>query len=313
VESAWLVGISLLAQSADGATQGVGSGSLRSQINIIRRLVDIKELHERILYPVVRVRTGKAGGSGTIIYSKPDPENPEEYQSFVMTCAHVVEDAIYYKKEFHPVLKKDIKMEYLNQVSVELFDYVYLSQVNSSNSTQANIIAYDYIHDIAILKLSSPKLCPYVATLIPKKKIKNVKLFTPAFSSGCSLGHDPIFNDGRITYLSEIIDNKLYWMSNCSSIFGNSGGAIFLAETGEQVGITARISSIQLGFGIDIITWMGFSVAPQRFYEFFDEQELKFLYDPADTYVKAMQRREERAKDALLGRMKAEEADDEEE
>ena len=264
--------------------------------------MNIEELHKRILYPVVRVRTEKAGGSGTIIYSAPDPANKDEHQSFVMTCAHVIADAITYTKEFHPVLKKDIKAEHLAQVSVEIFDYVYLSKINSSNKYQADIVAYDYRHDIAILKLDTPKPCPYTAQIIPKDKIKDVKLFAPAFSSGCSLGHDPIFNDGRVTYLSEMIENKLYWMTNCSSIFGNSGGAIFLAETGEQVGITARISSIQLGFGVDIITWMGFSVAPQRFYEFFDEQELKFLYDPSDTYAKAIERRKKKAKEALLGR-----------
>uniref|UniRef100_A0A6M3LH82 Putative trypsin-like peptidase domain containing protein n=1 Tax=viral metagenome TaxID=1070528 RepID=A0A6M3LH82_9ZZZZ len=264
-------------------------------------MMDAKQLHEKILYPVVRVRTEKAGGSGTIIYSAPNPENKEEYQSFVMTCHHVVSDAITYKKEFHPVLKKDVKVEHLSQVSVEIFDYVYLSKINSSNSYKADIIAYDEGHDIAILKLDSPKPCPYVAKLIPKDQIKDVKLFTPAFSSGCSLGHDPIFNDGRITYLSEMIDNKLYWMTNCSSIFGNSGGAVFLAETGEQVGITARISTIQLGFGVDVITWMGFSVAPQRFYEFFNEQELKFLYDSKDTYAKALDRRKKKAEKALLG------------
>jgi hypothetical protein len=185
-------------------------------------------------------------------------------------------------------------------VNVEIFDYVYLSKVNSSNSYKADIIAYDQYHDIAILKLDSPKKVEYVASLIPRPKISDVKLFTPIWTSGCSLGHEPFANPGYITYLSEMIDNKLYWMQNGSSIFGNSGGATFLAETGEQVGITARVSALQLGFGVDIITWMGFSIAPQRIYEFIDEQELKFLYDPLDTYKKAMARRKKKEKEAKL-------------
>ena len=274
-------------------------------------MLDQRQLHERILYPVVRVRTEKAGGSGTIIYSEPNLLNKEEYQTFVMTCAHVVDDAITYKKEFHPVLKKDIKKEILAQVGVQVFDYVYVSKVNSSNSYKADIVAYDKTSDIAILKLESPKKQPYIAKIILKDKIKDVKLFTPAFTSGCSLGHDPIFNAGQITYLSEMIDNKQYWMSNCSSIFGNSGGALFLAETGEQVGITARISAIQLGFGMDIITWMGFSVSPQTIYEFFDEQELQFLYNPEDTYEKSQARRAKKAKEALLVRSVGENEEEE--
>jgi S1-C subfamily serine protease len=265
--------------------------------------VNIEELHKKILYPVVRVRTDKAGGSGTIIYSKENPADKEEYQTFVMTCEHVIDDAIVIKKDWDSQLKKKIDKEFREQVGVEIFDYVYMSKINSSNSYKADIIAYDKDHDIAILKLSSPKKVDYVADIIPKKNIPLVKLFTPIWTSGCSLGHDPFANPGYITYLSEVIDNKSYWMQNGASIFGNSGGALFLAETGEQVGITARISSIQLGFGVDVMTWMGFSVAPERIYEFFDEQELKFLYDPNDTYERALKRREKKYKDAMLLRM----------
>ncbi len=274
--------------------------------------MDTKELHEKILYPVVRIRTRRAGGSGTIIYSAQDPENPDEYQSFILTCAHVIEDAISYKKDFHPVLKKDIKKEFLEKVDVEIFDYVYLSKVNSSNTYKADIIAYDKSHDIAILKLDSPKPCPYMAKLISKSNIKDVKLFTPTWTSGCSLLHDPFANPGYVTYLTDVIENKLYWMGNGASIFGNSGGAVFLAGTGEQIGITARITVIPIGFGADIITWMGWFVAPQRFYEFFDEQELGFLYDPSDTYAKSMERRKTKAKSALLGRNDEEEKEDSE-
>lgn len=265
--------------------------------------MELKEQHEKIIYPVVRVRTEKAGGSGTVIYSQPDPDKEEEYQSFVLTCAHVVDDAISTKKDWDSMLKKQVEKEFLEQVQVEIFDYVYLSRVNSSNSYKADIVAYDKYHDIAILKLDSPKQVEYTAKIIPRNEISKVKLFTPIWTSGCSLGHEPFANPGFITYLTEIIDNKLYWMQNGASIFGNSGGAVFLEETGEQVGITARISAIQLGFGVDVITWMGFSVAPQRIYEFIDEQELKFLYDPVDTYKKARKRREEKEKAAKMMRM----------
>ena len=259
-----------------------------------------QELHEKILYPVVRVRTQKAGGSGTIIYSKPNKNN--KYESFVMTCAHVVDDAIDIKKEWDSILKRKIEKEFTEQVQVEMFDYIDLSKVNSSNAYRADIVTYDKQVDIAILKLESPKQCPYVAKLIDKDKVDSLRLFMDAFASGCSLGHDPICNQGQITYLNEKIDNRQYLMSNCSSIFGNSGGALFLADTGEQIGITARISAIQLGFGVDIITWMGFSISPSEIYKFIDEQELRFLYDPADTYEAALKRREVKQKEALLTR-----------
>lgn len=262
-------------------------------------MLDLQGKHEKILYNVVRIRTEKAGGSGTVIYSKPNPDKPDENETFVMTCEHVIDDAVHTKKDWDSLLKKQKEKEYLDEVNVDVFDYVNLSKVNSANVHKADIVAYDKSHDIAILKINSPKPFPYVAKLIEKRDIESIKLFTPIYTSGCSLLHDPFGNYGEITSLKEIIENKLYFMGNGNSIFGNSGGAVFLAETGEQIGITARITAIQLGFGVDVITWMGFFVAPQRIYEFIDEQELKFLYDPADTYKKALERREKKAKQAL--------------
>jgi S1-C subfamily serine protease len=260
--------------------------------------MDKRELHEKILYPVVRVRTEKAGGSGTVIYSKPNPDDPEEYQSFVLTCEHVVSDAIKQKKEWDSLLKQDVKKDILEQVGVEIFDYVFMSKVNGATAMKADIIAYDKSEDIAILKLESPKPVAYVSQLLPRDKIKDIKLFTDCYASGCSMGHEPFANRGQITFLDEKIENKSFLMTNASSIFGNSGGAIFL-DTGEQIGITARITAMQLGFGIDIITWMGFAIHPTRIYDFIDNQELKFLYDPSDTYAAAMDRRKKKEKEAL--------------
>jgi hypothetical protein len=263
-------------------------------------MLNRQELHEKILYSVVRVRAEKAGGSGTIIYSQPDPKNPEEYLNFALTCEHVVDDCITTRDDWDSLLKKQIKKEFTKQVLVEVFDYVYLSQINSINSHKAEIVAYDKHKDVALLRVLTPKKFNYTATIIPKDQINSIKLFTDAYACGCSLGHEPFANWGQITFLREDIDNQPYLMTNCSSIFGNSGGALFLAENGCQIGISARITGLQLGFGVDIITWMGFAIHPETIYKFFEEQELKFLYDPSDTYWDALQRRKEKQEKALM-------------
>ena len=72
-----------------------------------------------------------------------------------------------------------------------------------------------------------------------------------------------------------------------------------------MIGVPSRITGIQVGFGVDIITWMGFSAHPERLYEFMEDQELKFLYDSEDNYYKSMDRRKNKKKEALLA-MKAE-------
>ena len=112
-----------------------------------------------------------------------------------------------------------------------------------------------------------------------------------------TLLHDPFSNKGELTYLREMIDQKSYIMYNAPSIFGNSGGGVFHGNGG-LLGLCSRITNIQLGFGIDVMTWMGFGTHPSRLYEFFEHQELQFIYDGSD-YYDAKERRKERQRKSL--------------
>ena len=88
-------------------------------------------------------------------------------------------------------------------------------------------------------------------------------------------------------------------MANAPSIFGNSGGGLFHGDSGHLLGLTSRVTVTQLGFGMDVQTWMNFSTHPDRLYEFFNHQELQFLYDDSDDYYAAIERRETKRKNAL--------------
>lgn len=244
--------------------------------------MELRTLHERVLYPIVRVRAEKAGGSGTIIYSK-QKESSDEFETYVLTNHHVIKGLITVDNRWDSVVKRKIDKEYLMPASVEVFSYVYMSRLDSGQTFKAEVVAYDETHDLAVLRLDSPTKAPYVAKLYPKGKDREIKLFMDVWCSGCSLGHEPLVNKGQITALRETLENKLYWMSNANSIFGNSGGAIFLAETGEFIGVPSRVTALQLGFGVDIMTWMSFFAPIPRIYEFFEEQELHFFYDPSTT------------------------------
>jgi len=259
-----------------------------------------QELHEQVLYPIVRVRAEKAGGSGVLIYSQPDARHEGSHINLVLTCEHVVDDAIAVREEWDPVLKRDTKKDFFEEVTVELFDYDQ-SSVVSSNATPARIVAYDKHHDLAVLRLRNHRPLPFVARLLPEDRISSLRVFDKVWVSGCSLLHDPFPTSGRITYLREVIDQKTYLMSDASNIFGNSGGGLFL-ETDEAaylLGLPSRVTTIQLGFGVDVITWMGFSTHPERVYEFFRHQELQFIFDPSDDFYAAEERREKRRQEAL--------------
>jgi hypothetical protein len=256
-----------------------------------------QELHEKVLYPVTRVKAGKAGGSGVLVYSKEDPSDAGKFVNIVLTCQHVIDGAISVKDEWDSLLKREIKKDIMEEVSVEVFDYDG-SKISSANSTQAEIIAYDKNHDLAALKLTNTKPQDWVASIYPKNEIANMQLFDEVWTSGCSLLHDPFSNKGELTYLREIIEQKSYIMYNAPSIFGNSGGGVFHVNGG-LLGLCSRITNIQLGFGIDVMTWMGFGTHPSRLYEFFSHQELQFLYDENDTYAEAVQRRKDKQRKSL--------------
>ena len=260
--------------------------------------MEVKDVHEKILYPVSRVRASDSGGSGVLVYSKEDSKHPGEFINIALTCEHVIAKNVIVKDEWDTVLMRDVKRDVTSEVSMEMFDYDN-SEVISANSIKADIIAYDKNHDLAAVRLHSKKQMPYVATVIPKDAIKCLQIADPVWVSGCSLLHDPFPNSGTITYLREMIDQKAYIMQNAPSIFGNSGGGLFHGVTGNLLGLTSRITVTQLGFGMDVQSWMGFSTHPDRLYEFFDHQELQFLYDDNDDYHDAMDRRANRRKDAL--------------
>jgi len=192
----------------------------------------------------------------------------------------------------------------LQNVILKFFDYDN-SKLVSANTIKGQIIAYDKNHDLAAIKLVSTRQVPYVSTIIPRDEIDGLQIADPVWVCGCSLLHDPFPNPGTLTYLREMIEQKEYIMQNAPSIFGNSGGGLFHGVTGHLLGLTSRITVTQLGFGLDVQTWMGFSTHPDRLYEFFEHQELQFIYDKSDDYHSAMQRRVDRRKEALRSIMLA--------
>ena len=256
-----------------------------------------KDLHEKILYPVTRVKAGKAGGSGVLVYSEPDPKEEGKYINIILTCQHVIDGAISVKDEWDSLLKREIKKDIKEEVANEVFDYDG-SKISSANSSQAEIIAYDKGHDLAAIKLRNSRPQEYVATIYPKDGIDDLQLFDDVWTSGCSLLHDPFASKGELTYLREMIDQKSYILYNAPSIFGNSGGGVFHGDNVTLLGLCSRITSIQLGFGIDVMTWMGFGTHPSRLYEFFEHHELQFIYDGSD-YYDAQERRKERQRKSL--------------
>ncbi len=254
----------------------------------------------KALYPCVRVRTQKAGGSGQVIHST------KENGSFVLSCHHVVDDAIVIKDQWSNLLQRNIKKDVLSPVSVEFFKFSYRDRVVGSESKIANIIAYDKDEDIALLKLDDPEPYPYVATMFPCEGLDDVNVEdkidvgSEIVTIGAALGHDPIPTVGNMVAFKDVIDNKNYWMCTGPMIFGNSGGATYLADSWEFIGMPARIAVTGSMFGMDAITHMGFIVPITRITQFLKDSLMEFFFNPATNYTECKKKIEDRRKKTEL-------------
>tara|TARA_R100001509_G_C4880493_1_gene220004 strand:- start:940 stop:1767 length:828 start_codon:yes stop_codon:yes gene_type:complete len=245
---------------------------------------EIIQKHEQMFYPTVRVRTKKAGGSGTVVYSK---EYKGEVYTYVITNHHVISDSVKIEKKWDPVLKRKVDKEKLDTVYVEFFRYNNYSHTVGSFAVEADIVAYSEVdggQDWALLRVRDKEnTADWVANMFPLKDLDNVHIFDKSYAVGASLGHPPVASDGMITYMDDEIDSFKYWMSSAPTIFGNSGGAVYRwsdsREQYEYIGIPSRISIQPMGFSADAITHMGYFIPIERVYKLLEENDYQFIYD----------------------------------
>ena len=245
---------------------------------------EIIQKHEQMFYPTVRVRTKKAGGSGTVVYSK---EYKDEVYTYVITNHHVIADSVHLEKKWDPVLKRKVDKEILDTVFVEFFRYNNYSHTVGSFAVEADIVAYSEVNggqDWALLRVRDKEnTADWVANMFPLDDIDNVHIFDEVYAVGASLGHPPVASDGHISYMDDEIEHYKYWMSSAPTIFGNSGGAVYRWSSNrkqyEYIGIPSRISIQPMGFSADAITHMGYFIPIDRVYKLLEENDYQFIYD----------------------------------
>lgn len=255
----------------------------------------IEKLHHHMLYPVVRVNES---GSGTIIYSKPNDEGT--YSTYVLTNHHVVGNKINITEEWSSKAKKEVKMEKRSKVPVEIFQYKQLSTPIGTLKIDSRIIAYSsssFGMDLALLKLELETEVPYVAIILPRGE--DIKVFSKLVAVGCSLKWPPVPSTGILTRKNQDIGAYPYHMSEAQIIYGNSGGAMFLAETGEMIGVPAKIPALD-PWGTEPVTHMGCFIPIDTVYDWLEELEFQFLYDPAYPEKEALDNHEKRPEDVEI-------------
>lgn len=270
--------------------------------------LSIEEKHKLMLYPEVRITSKQKDktvlGSGTIVYSKlipnGDSDKGVEYETYVLTNEHVVDGLIEVKEKFSTLLKRNIKMDILGTPGVETFEYDFTSRVIGGTSYQAEIMCYDKDRDLALLRLKTRKEFPNVAKMYSYGKETELTCFMPVVNVGCGLGQKPVMTFGYLSGFGYEIDNEEFTLISAASIFGNSGGATFLEETGELLGVPSRISVIFSGWSSNPITHLGYSIPVWEVYRFLEDQVFNFIFDESVTSADCEEERERRRKAAEL-------------
>jgi len=238
---------------------------------------DLEKRHKAIALPCVRVRAGQAGGSGTIIYNAPSEDRG--YSIYALTNYHVIEGCIKIENKWSSLLKKYKKVDSFEAVECHLFNYRWGQRAVGGSIIQADIMAYDQEEDLALLKLRGEEKAPSVATLYPRNKERELYVGERVICVGAGLGEKPVQTEGILSQFGIEISRREFWLSSAASIFGNSGGALFLKRSYELIGVPARIAVSMAGFSMDPITHLSYAIPVTRIYDFLDEQKFRFVYD----------------------------------
>lgn len=245
-------------------------------------------LHSQVLHTQVRVRTDAATGSGTVIYAEQNKEG--FFNVYIVTCHHVVADAINLDNDhWDPLLQKKRTIELRKPVTVEFFQWSSMphGKLPLTAGVSAAIEIYGDKDDVALLKVETG-FKPSVAKLPTRAQFKEAQAGDRAYAVGCALGIPTVITDGLLNLQGAEIDYKDYWLGSANTIFGNSGGAVFIPASELNpdfpvpkhpakedyffIGIPSRISVM---YGGQAITHLGWFTPAVRMYDVFE----RYLYD----------------------------------
>jgi S1-C subfamily serine protease len=218
---------------------------------------DPARLQHDILAPSVQVNVKGSVGGGTLLFSK-------DTHSYVISACHVLQKIIAGHDD-----------ETREPVEVTLYDDMGVS----TDTVDADLIAWDDRKDLALLRLRAVREFPNAAHLASRETLRSTRVFTPIYAVGCPLGHDPLPTLGEIATLNKEVNGERFWMMNAPTIFGNSGGGVFHRETRELLGVSVMVCTYD-GAVSTPVPHLGIMVSLETVYDWLDDLNYQFIYDP---------------------------------
>ncbi|MBI4575439.1 MAG: trypsin-like peptidase domain-containing protein [Planctomycetes bacterium] len=222
-------------------------------------------LERALIRPSVQVTSGRDVGSGTIIYSR-------DGHTYILTAFHVVAGERETPSEAASLAGEDVGSGGAPRCTVRVYD----GETLGGSSFEAEMVRGSRDLDVALLILDSDRDFPDVARLAPRDSGDGVGVFTRVYAVGCPLGYAPLPSMGEVSSKTKELRGRNYWMINAPTIFGNSGGGIFLAETRELIGVLSRVSAYNNFINI-AVPHMGILVPIEPICEWLDKEGFAFL------------------------------------
>ncbi len=222
---------------------------------------DTQEMERTMILPTVQLNGVDTVGSGVLISSRQDLLR-KGYTTYVLTSYHVVRNIL---AESEGSQKPPIRLN------------VY--QDKEPKEELADLVVFDEELDLALLRLRTERHFPWVARLLAKNQIDDVRVFTAVYAVGCPLGNDPIPTAGEIASTHNVINSQNYWMLNAPTYFGNSGGGIYLAKTHEFIALFSKIYTHGHGRPV-VIPHMGLATPVDVIHNWIGKVGYAYLLNP---------------------------------
>ena len=213
---------------------------------------DVEVRYRELMSPTVRINARSEVGSGTIWWSK--NTGGGRARTYVVTAWHVVQDNNGYPLEvdFH----EDGKL---------------------IRTETGKIVAKNPALDLALVEVRGFHVYPHTARLPLVEDLRRIQIFSKVYAIGCPLGYSPLPTSGELTSKGKDLDGRTFWMINAPTIFGNSGGGIYVASSRTMFGVLSRISAYKNMIDV-AVPHMGLVTPVDQVYTWLDKTRYAFVY-----------------------------------
>ncbi|HVY61051.1 MAG TPA: trypsin-like peptidase domain-containing protein [Planctomycetota bacterium] len=209
-----------------------------------------------LLTPTVKISSKSDVGSGTVIYCE---KKGERFISYILTAHHIVEQ----------------NYDARNPVPLDVYSFRDGQKIREETGI---VVSVSPQLDLALIEVETDRPYESVAKLIAPERIAQVKLYSRVNAIGCPLGYAPTPTSGELTSKNKVLDGQSYWMINAPTIFGNSGGGIYLSDTGEMIGVLSRISAYKNLIDV-AVPHMGIITSMNDVYSWLGHERYAFVLD----------------------------------